>query len=379
MKLNEILDKLEASVKEVVDGEDFKKALESWENEAKEDESYSNKEKSLQLKETLGACLRSIYQAQNYIKPIEKEASEDTNDMRSSDMIGYAPLGPMSKELETEIKYRRNNKKEDSSKNNAENFAIIKILWENQDRLKELLKSSELEHALIELDSFTDSEISQRVENNILKAFDNIKDASTAAFNLIEDKLNPASITPDKVEELSQLATAFDESGDEFLMKQASVIDELLITLSAPKNSILEHKKIIDYEINKLRDAARSSARERAYEQVNKDLHDGENNVEAVQKAVAEQVDTRKPSENMLSSRHCPEHAGCPMARIGEDEWQCSLDKKVYNFREGYTTLKGNQVPGSSVQNQTDLYQNRADSHTIFDSRDSLMQNKASE
>src|SRR5579885_1262210 len=47
-----------------------------------------------------------------------------------------------------------------------------------------------------------------------------------------------SKITPESIEEIASLATALDSSGDPALKKQASVLDELLLTIAAPPNAL---------------------------------------------------------------------------------------------------------------------------------------------
>jgi hypothetical protein len=75
--------------------------------------------------------------------------------------------------------------------------------------------------------------------------------------------------------------------------------------------------------------------------------------------------------EEPLSTRYCPDHAGVSTYRVGEHTVRCALDGKSYNWDEGFTTQKGNKVPGSTVQEQ-----NASDHHntfTTFDSRATRM------
>jgi len=60
--------------------------------------------------------------------------------------------------------------------------------------------------------------------------------------------------------------------------------------------------------------------------------------------------------EHSLSTRGCPDHYGAQVARVGEDAWQCSIDHKVYDFKNGFKTMTGKMVPGTFVENQTTLY-----------------------
>jgi hypothetical protein len=71
-----------------------------------------------------------------------------------------------------------------------------------------------------------------------------------------------------------------------------------------------------------------------------------------------------------LSARNCPEHIGASMFRVSENTYQCSLDNRIYNFTEGFQTLKGNVIQGTSVQGQTQLVQT-TDYQTLFDTRES--------
>jgi len=79
-------------------------------------------------------------------------------------------------------------------------------------------------------------------------------------------------------------------------------------------------------------------------------------------------------SGSHLNTRYCPDHHGVQTSRIGERVYQCSLDKKIYNYETGYTNYKGENIPGGSVAHQTpessDYF---AAPSRIFDSRENLM------
>ena len=170
---------------------------------------------------------------------------------------------------------------------------------------------------------------------------------------------NPFDFTVEQIEEMAALAAEFDESGDPLLQKQASVIDAILTTISAPKGlhsaaTAAEEKKINELkkiylktktkldEINKTSDAVKDIEKSPYYKQY-------------------------RPLEEGLSSRTCPDHPGELMARVGEHEYQCQLDKKVYNWETGFKTLKGNTVPGGSVDEQTKV---QTETHQMFSSRE---------
>lgn len=167
-------------------------------------------------------------------------------------------------------------------------------------------------------------------------------------------------ITPESIEEIAALASALDSSGDPRLKKQASVLDELLLTIAAPPHAAADKKAAENYRIEELK---------KKYEQPRKDLQEY-NKVSEYKKAIDKSKMTKEFKVNYwpLSARSCPEHAGAQMARIGEHIFQCELDKKTYNYETGYTLNNGEHVPGGDVSLQTQN-PNVATSQ-IFDSRE---------
>ena len=174
-----------------------------------------------------------------------------------------------------------------------------------------------------------------------------------------------SKITPESIEDLANLAQALDESGDVELKKQASVIDELLLTIASPPNAVVQRQDLVDQRLVELK---------KKYEQTGKDLSetnkiaDSENLIEKSQ--MTKQLDVL---EAPLSSRYCPDHPGAQIARVGEHMWQCELDKKIYNFETGFTLNNGNKVPGGDVANQTQILD--IPYYAIFDTRDERMGN----
>jgi len=159
------------------------------------------------------------------------------------------------------------------------------------------------------------------------------------------------------------MATAFDKSGDPDLQKTASVIDELLFTIAAPPKWAETMRKNKELELDTIK---------RQYEEAKKQL-DEFNGVKEAVKAIDKSPFFKEPHimEHALSTRSCPDHAGAQMGRVGDHMWQCSLDKKVYNYLAGYTTEKGEKVPGEDVAGQTRMYQ--AEPHALFDTRESRL------
>lgn len=172
----------------------------------------------------------------------------------------------------------------------------------------------------------------------------------------------PTNLTPESLDKLAEIAAAFDESGDPELQKQASAIDELLFTIAAPPNLMDNHKKAEDTRLEDLKKKYQGSAEE--LKKLNK--------VEQSEKAIKESGLTKEYNilEAPLSARNCPDHAGVQMGRIGDGLWECSLDRKKYNFNAGYTLQDGSKVPGGDVANQTQPAQ---DSHAIFDTREARL------
>jgi len=192
-------------------------------------------------------------------------------------------------------------------------------------------------------------------------------------INLLADKCE-GEFDESDIDEIAILAEEFDKSGDELLMKQASVLDQILINFSQ-RGKKEQEKLAEDKEIERLRAKYRQETREKLYGGVSKaqekDIH-----AEEAAKAIKEQVKTFRPLEAPLSTRTCPDHPGAQMMRIGDGVFQCDLDKKIYNYREGFKTMKGNEVPGGDVQEQTRQLSDREIENTSFSTRDSATNNK---
>lgn len=171
------------------------------------------------------------------------------------------------------------------------------------------------------------------------------------------------SITPEKLEELAAVAASFDESGDELLQKQASVLDELLLTLAAPKGYAFNFKKAEDDKLESLKKKYKA-----VKEEQDKNIGAKEA-VEAIKNSpVAKEY---RMLEAPLSTRTCIDHPGAQLAHIGDDSWQCSLDHKIYNYSTGFTTLRGDKVPGGSVSEQTPSHNEVGGQ--VFDNRESRL------
>lgn len=174
-------------------------------------------------------------------------------------------------------------------------------------------------------------------------------------------------------EDIAGLASMFDATGDEFLQKQAEALDEILLTIGASKREVAEAKKAQDREIERIKASAskEESEGEDPYKLVKKQ-HDKELKVDETRREIADKVKSYRPLEAPLKTRTCPDHPGAQMSRIRDNTYQCSLDKSVYNYEAGFTTMKGNKIPGTSVENQSQDF-DKPNEFTSFETRESRL------
>jgi hypothetical protein len=196
-----------------------------------------------------------------------------------------------------------------------------------------------------------------------------VADKLSLAADLVEDK---KTVLPSDIIEMAAVAQAFDESGDEVLRKQASVLDEILITIGADPKAQTAFKKANDEELARLRAKYRGERGEAAYTSAKKE-HDEAIGVDEATKAIKNKVKEYRPMEASLSTRYCPDMPGVSLMRIGDNVYQCPVTKKVYDFRSGFVTAKGNKVPGTDVSNQTQHLGFRGTEHMNFSTRDGAL------
>jgi hypothetical protein len=168
-----------------------------------------------------------------------------------------------------------------------------------------------------------------------------------------------SSLTEDSIEEIATLASVFDQSDDANLKRTASVLDEILLTIGTNSSALNKSKMAAENRIEDLK---------KKYEELKNDSESEK--IADAQKAIANSPYTKeyRSMEHALSTRYCPDHPGAPISRVGESLYQCSLDKKQYDFRNGYEDLKGNKVPGGDVSDQG--YVDSSSAHSIFDTRE---------
>ncbi len=176
----------------------------------------------------------------------------------------------------------------------------------------------------------------------------------------------PSKITPESIEGIAALAAAFDASGDPGLKKQASVLDELLLSIAAPPNAYAARQDLEEQRIKDL---------QKKYHNAHDELYES-NKIAESEKAIEQSGMTKeyRIMEAPLSSRYCPDHPGVQISRIGEHMWQCELDKKSYNFETGFELNNGSKVPGGDVSEQTSSV--ILPYHAIFDTREGRLGQK---
>lgn len=201
------------------------------------------------------------------------------------------------------------------------------------------------------------------VASEAVRKVDDYRDISN-----VEDAISP--LTPEALNEMAAIAYEFDKSGEPMLVKQAAVLDEILLTIGAHKAAVTAAKNAQDAEIARIK--AADTQKNDPYTMV-KTEHDKQNKVTETRQMIADKVKEYRPMESSLSTRTCPDHPGAQMARIAEHTFQCSLDKGIYNYENGYSTMKGNKIPGGSVSNQTQTLHDQPNEFTSFDTRESKL------
>lgn len=196
------------------------------------------------------------------------------------------------------------------------------------------------------------------VSNSCIEAAQLLK---TAAEKVEEvEPPAPSNLTPESIEELASIATAFDASNDPNLKKQASVIDELLLSIAAPEDAIKKQKSYLDQRIEDLK-YKYNHPRESLAEDMKS---------EATVKAIedSDMIKEYRVMQAPLNTRYDPDHAGVLLNRIGDGIWQSEMTKKIYDFKEGFKLNNGMIVPGSSVSEQTQV--DPREFHSVFDTRE---------
>jgi hypothetical protein len=168
----------------------------------------------------------------------------------------------------------------------------------------------------------------------------------------IVDDTTDEHIASELIEDLASIASAFDASEDEMLIKKASVLDELLFSVAADKTLLLQNKIAATQKLKDLRDKFRSSKKELSTRQKLRKMNHSDEMEKRVESSGVLDADKRAtPMRHALDARTCPDHAGTQLKHIDDGVWQCTLDEKIYNFKDGFTLYNGEKVSGGSIAN----------------------------
>jgi|LauGreDrversion4_2_1035121.scaffolds.fasta_scaffold08190_7 hypothetical protein len=176
------------------------------------------------------------------------------------------------------------------------------------------------------------------------KEFEEFCKSKKEELGEVEEK---EEVTPKDLEAVAALAEEFSKSSDNLLRRQASVLDQVLLTFAVPE-AREEEKRAYEAKISEIKKNLNNKSENS--EQVKVSFKADE-----IAKVVDKNIKEYKPLEAPLKTRSCIDHPGHQLIRVTDDVYQCSLDKKTYDYKHGFTTLKGNKVPGGDIalQSQT--------------------------
>jgi len=225
------------------------------------------------------------------------------------------------------------------------------------------------DHPVLDIAAEVDGSILQTVASALVNAYTTLDKAANTLEELAEK--SASNLDEEDIDFIAALAAEFDSDDDPVLKKQASVLDQVLLNF-AQKGELEKAKKASEEEVERLRKKYRQQASEQAYK-VPSETHEKDIKASESAKEIKDQIKEYRPLEASLSTRYCPDHPGGQFARIADGIYQCEIDKKIYNFKEGYTTVNGNKVPGSDVSEQTRSLGDRALEQMNFATRESRL------
>ena len=154
----------------------------------------------------------------------------------------------------------------------------------------------------------------------------------------IEDTNKYSFDMADALDGLNSLASEFEISNNPDLVKKASLLEDILLTISS---SVEEQSKFKQAIQKKIEDIKKKSKQANSVIKVE--------SAESKSSTDNEKGKELRPLQSTLSTRSCPDHPGVMLVRISDGLCYCPLNGKQYDFAAGYTTEKGNKVPGTSV------------------------------
>jgi uncharacterized protein (UPF0305 family) len=173
------------------------------------------------------------------------------------------------------------------------------------------------------------------------------------AAKSLDNQGESKQFTLEELESLAELASELDSSDNPVLQKKASLLDEILLTISAPKGAAARIKAARDEELDKLYHKYRLQTAEKLYS--NQEELAKLNQIESIAKDVEKGIKEYRPLQYPMSTRYSPDHPGVMMIRLADNLYQDPITGKQYNYEEGYTLDDGTKVPGGSVIEQTKL------------------------
>lgn len=178
------------------------------------------------------------------------------------------------------------------------------------------------------------------------------------------------AVTKDIFGKLAQIADQLDKmgSGDE-----ADLIDKFIAKHAEDADSVVDWKPEADTEQSKRYDSEYHHSLQirepkTKKERVDREGYNDKSSVETYQPVKEASIE-----KEAASTRHCPEHIGVQMGRVGVDTYQCPIDGKTYNWEVGWTDYDGQHHQGGSVAAQTPDSTGYAIPSRIFDSRENVI------
>jgi hypothetical protein len=185
------------------------------------------------------------------------------------------------------------------------------------------------------------------ISNELAKCMMSIGDMIDVKQEQVDDLLSSEEgqekVGEEDLENIAALASLLDK--DDATKKYASLLDRVLTSYAFAPNSSDEDKQAFLKAIAQAQDDKKSDKKPK---QSNADI-------ENAKKIIKEKVKTYRPLESPLQTRSCPDHPGASMTRLEDHVFQCSLDKRIYDYKSGYDLLNGSKVPGGDVAMQTDV------------------------
>jgi hypothetical protein len=232
------------------------------------------------------------------------------------------------------------------------------------NKISEIIKDLEEDGKLMEVaEKYLDDDGLTDLAEELISA----KECLEKAKSLYEEKAE--NFSEEDIDDIYDVAQVLDDSGSPELQRVASVLDEIMLTIGADKRIQSNFKKAQDDEIDKLKKKFNEQVSKDVYSTVDKEK---ELYVNEAIKEIDKKVKKYRPLEASLSTRYSPDMPGVSLIRISDGIWQCPETKKIYDYREGFTTDKGNIIPGGTVAEQTHL-DNLYEGHSTFSTREDIL------